>query len=731
MGMQARLAVLGLAATLIGLPVGPAPAAQSSICPWLDAREPPAERAREVLARMTLPEKLAMVREPAAYAVPFGAAGWIPPNPRLCLPALVMQNAGAGVGDVQVRTTPFPAPIAQAASFDRTLQRQLGAAIGSEAHEKGADVLLGPAIEIDRTPLNGRNFEYFSEDPYLAGETAAAEVRGIQSQHVIATVKHFIANSQETNRNTVAADLDERTLEEIYATPYEGAVRAGVGAVMCSYNRVNGVYSCQNPSTLDGLLKGQLGFRGFVMSDWGATHSTVASANAGLDMEMNNVPGTYYGLPLLLAVEDGRVPMARLDDMVFRILRSMFAVGVVDHPPASQPAAYASGASTPAHRELARRAAEQGAVLLKNSGWILPYQGHGQTIAVIGDAASQLGTEYTYGGGGSSHVPLPAYDPARSAVAAIRARARRNGDRVRFDEGFQTDQAVALARRADIVFVFANDGETEGQDRPDLDLHPGSCNVFCVQPSGDVNAQIAAIARANPNTVVVLETGGPVVMPWLDRVRGVLEMWYPGIEGATAVAALLFGDAEPGGRLPETFPRSVADLPTRTPEQFPGTDDASGVPHAVYSEGIFVGYRWYDEQGIAPLFPFGFGLSYTSFRLAGLSVTPASDGGYEVSFTVANAGPRAGAAIPQVYIGLPSSPAVPEPPRQLAGYARVWLRRGEQRRVRIALAPRAFSYWSTARHAWSYASGCATISVGSSSRDLPLSRRVALGGGRC
>jgi beta-glucosidase len=711
-----RLRVVALvAAVLAALAVGAPPsAAQSALCPWLGSSKPPDQRAREVLAQMTLAEKLAMVREPAGYTVPFGAAGWIPSNPRLCIPALVMQNAGAGVGDVQTQTTPFPAPIAQAAAWDPALQREVGAAIGAETWGKGADVLLGPGIEIDRTPLNGRNFEYFSEDPFLAGQTAAAEVSGIQSHHVIATVKHFIANSQETNRNTVSADVDARTLQEVYAPPYEAAVREGhAGAVMCAYNRVNGTYSCENPATLTGLLKDQFGFPGFVMSDWGATQSTVASANAGLDMEMNNTPGTYYGAPLLLALESGQVPMARLDDMVRRILRSMFAVGVFDHPPAGQPAAYATNVSTPAHRALARRAAEQGAVLLKDERAVLPYEGRGQTIGVIGDAASQLGAEYTYGGGGSSHVPLPAYDPVKSPLQAIQDRARRNGDQVLYDEGFDTSQAVSVARRSDIVFVFANDGETEGQDRPDLHLHPGSCNVFCVQPGGDVDAQIAAIAAANPRTVAVLETGGPVVMPWLDKVRGVLEVWYPGGEGADAIAALLFGDAAPGGRLPETFPRSQADLPTNRPQRYPGTDDAAGVPHAVYSEGVFVGYRWYDARGIAPLFPFGFGLSYTRFRYADLRVS-----GSSVSFTVTNTGSRRGNAVPQVYMHLAGAP---EPPRQLRGYAKVSLAPGRSARVRIALGPRAFSYWSTAARAWVVAPGCHTISVGSSSRDLPLS----------
>jgi len=345
-----------LVAALVAVAVvtGPTGIARAASCPWMNTALSPDARAELLVGAMSLPDKIAMVHQAYPQDTRYGAAGWIPGNSSLCIPDLVLNDAGEGVGDQQVGTTAFPAPIAQAASWDSSLQYQLGAALGQEAAGKGINVQLAPGIETDRLPMNGRNWEYASEDPYLSGQVGAAEVQGIQSQHVIAVVKHFIANSQETNRMTDSSDLSERTLEEIYAPQYETVVtQGGAGAVMCSYNRINSVYSCEDPSTL-GMLDNQFGFTGFVVSDWGATHSTVASAKAGLDMEMNTAPGTYYGSALQTAVQDGQVPMATLNDMVLRIVRSMFRVGLFDHPVAAQPGAFGADVSTPAHVALAR-----------------------------------------------------------------------------------------------------------------------------------------------------------------------------------------------------------------------------------------------------------------------------------------------------------------------------------------------------------------------------------------
>ncbi|MGZ4224999.1 MAG: glycoside hydrolase family 3 protein [Solirubrobacteraceae bacterium] len=308
----------------------------------------------------------------------YGAAGFVPGQPSLCIPDLVLNDAGQGVGDLETDTTAFPAAIAQSSSWDPSLQWRFGAALGWQAWHKGINVQLAPGIEIDRVPVNGRNFEYMSEDPYLAAQGAVAEVRGIRSNPVIATVKHYVANSQETNRMTVSSDVDQRTLEEIYTAPYEAAVKQGhAGSVMCSYNRINGTYACENRDTLTTILKRQFGFTGFVMSDWGGTHSTVEAANAGLDMEMDLKPGQYFTAPLKTAVQDGQVPMSRLDDMVTRIVRTMFAVGIFDHPAATEPAAAAANVQRPQDIALARSLSEEGTVLLKNERQVLPSPARG------------------------------------------------------------------------------------------------------------------------------------------------------------------------------------------------------------------------------------------------------------------------------------------------------------------------------------------------------------------
>ena len=371
---------------------GAAPAARGASCPWMNASKPPEERAHELLAAMSIGDKISLVHNQEVIDQYYGTAGYIPANDNLCIPALTLNDAGDGVGDGQIGTTAFPAPIAQAAAWDPSVQRGTGRAIGWEAWHKGIDVQLAPDVNIARVPLNGRNFEAFGEDPFLAGQTAVAEIDGIQENHVIATVKHYALNNQETNRMTESSDVDERTLREIYTPAFEAAVQQGhVGSVMCSYNRIQGVYACEQPSTLNGVLKGSFGFNGWVMSDWQATHSTAPAANAGLDQEMGVAPGTYFGDALKTAVQSGQVPAARLDDMVLRILRSMFRIGVFDHPPASEPGAYTAVVTTPGELEVARNAAEQGTVLMKNDGGVLPLGGPGKTIAVIGPTAGPVG----------------------------------------------------------------------------------------------------------------------------------------------------------------------------------------------------------------------------------------------------------------------------------------------------------------------------------------------------
>jgi beta-glucosidase len=703
--LAALVAASGLVAAgvLAVAPVGNA-VADTGACPWLDSTQSPDQRAGELLAAMTIDEKIAMVHGvDFGY---FGTAGHIPGNARLCIPELLLNDAGAGVGDAQVNTTAFPAGIAQAASWDPQLQRRFGAALGWEAWHKGIGVMLAPGINIARVPMNGRNFEYAGEDPYLAGQTAAAAIRGIQSQHVIATVKHYLANNQETDRMTVSSDVDERTLHEIYLPGFEAAVKqGGTGAVMCSYNRINSVYACENPATLTDVLKKEWGFGGFVMSDWTATHSTAPAANAGLDMEMPT--GQYFGDALKTAVADGEVPASRLDDMVRRILRTMFAVGVFDHPPVPEPQAFAAAVNTPGEAELARGIAEQGTVLLKNKDNVLPLDGVGKKIALIGQAAGAAGAEQAYGGGGSSHVPLAGSVPVVSPQQGITQRAAANGDTVVYADGTVIADAIAAAKAADVAVVYANDAETEGADRPNLGLNYGTCSLAaCTQYPISQDQLIEQVAQANPNTVVVLNTGGPVRMPWLGQVKAVLEAWYPGQEDGNAAASILFGDVNPSGKLPQTFPVSENDLPTQSSAQYPGVNG-----HATYSEGLQVGYRWYDGRNIAPLFPFGFGLSYTTFRYSDIHATSSG-----VTVTITNTGSRAGAEVAQVYIAQPATAG--EPPKQLKGYQKVYLQPGQSTTVTIPLDPRAFAHWDTTRHIWVIDKGTYQVLVGASARDI-------------
>ncbi|HWE12146.1 MAG TPA: glycoside hydrolase family 3 C-terminal domain-containing protein [Solirubrobacteraceae bacterium] len=708
--------------------------ATAASCPWMNASLPADQRAQMLLGAMSLSDKIAMVHQPEPDGFHYGAAGWIPAIPRLCVPDLALNDAGEGVGDQQTGATAFPAPITQSSSWDPALQYQFGAALGQEALQKGINVQLAPGIETDRVPMNGRNWEYGSEDPYLSGQMGASEVQGIQSQHVIAVVKHYIANSQETNRMTDSSDLDERTLEEMYAPQYEAAVRqGGAGSVMCSYNRINSVYACENPFTL-GILDHQFGFTGFVMSDWGATHSTVASAKAGLDMEMNVTPGTYYGSALQAAVQDGQVPMSTLNDMVLRIVRSMFRIGLFDHPAAAQPAAYAANVSTPAHVALARTLSEAGTVLLKNQNGILPITGRGRTIAVIGQPAGQAGAENEYNGQGSGHVPEFGAVPAVSPQLGITQRGAANGDAVVYADGTATVDAVAAAKAASVAVVFAGDSESEGIDRPDLTLRGGTCLLTgCTPQTYDQNALISAVAAANPNTIVVLNTGGPVLMPWLASVKGLFEAWYPGQQDGNAIAALLFGDVDPAGRLPETFPAAQSDIPEQSPAQWPGVNqpgDSVG-PHSHYSEGLLVGYRWYDAKGITPLFPFGFGLDYTTFGYSGMSLRATSAGGdlAAASIRVTNTGNRPGADVPQMYLQDPS--ATGEPPRQLKGYAHVSLNPGASATVSLPIDARALSWWDTSTHRWTVTKGCDEVDIGSSERDIVARKVLAVNGATC
>ncbi|MEA2409663.1 MAG: beta-glucosidase [Thermoleophilaceae bacterium] len=726
------LAIVSVAAA-VGVPRASAQA-PTACAAWMDAKKSPDERAHALVAKMSIDDKIQMVHQADPIWSHFGAAGYIPGNPALCIPDLVLNDAGQGVGDQEYNTTAFPSAIAQASSWDRTLQRKLGKAIGHEAWQKGINVQLAPDVNIARFPMNGRNSEAFGEDPYFSGQTATAEIKGIQDNPVIATVKHYALNNHEVNRMTVSSDATPRTIHEIYTPAFEAAVKQGhTGSVMSSYNRINGTYASENGPMLNGILKTEFGFDGFSMTDWGGQHSTVESALAGNDMEMDLAPGKYYADALKTAVQQGKVPQARLDDMVLRITRTMFRIGIFEHPAAAQPAAYGANVETPDDVALARKVAEEGTVLLKNAGNALPITGQGKRVAVIGAQGGQAGANESYNTGGSAHIPETGPHPhVISPLQGITQRGSADNDVVTYADGSSQADAIAAASAADIAVVFVGDGESEGTDRPDLKLSSAKfCTLAgCAPPTSDQDALIKAVAAANPNTVVVLDTGGPMLMPWLAQVKSVLQAWFPGQEDGNAIASLLFGDANPSAKLVQTFPKAMADLPIKTPSQYPGVNDSKGVPHAAYSEGLKVGYRWYDSQGIQPLFPFGFGLSYTTFAISGMHVKAISGsaGGAIIGAAVKNTGTRQGAEVAQLYVGMP--PAAGEPPKQLKSYAKVALEPGQSKTVTMRLDRRAFSYWSTGT-GWTVAKGCYTLMLGSSSRDIAATKVVSVGGAKC
>lgn len=725
MGLMRNGAVAAAAALAVAAFGGATSAGAAANCPWMKSGQSPEQRANELVAGMTLDQKIHQVHQSdPPWFFYYGTAGHVDGTPELCIPTLVLSDAGSGVAGGQQGTTTFPSGVGQAATWNPALEHQFGEALGQEAYDKGINVMLGPGMNIARIATNGRNFEYFGEDPFLAGQIVASAIRGIQSNPVLAEAKHYAANNQETNRNTISSQVDDRTMREIYLPAFEAAVKDGhVGSIMCSYNRLNEKYACENKELLDGYLRRDWGFEGFVTSDWGATHSTVDSARSGLDLEMNATPSQYYGDPLKAAVESGKVPMARLDEMLRQILVPMFRFGLFDHPPKSQPGPYGAQAITPEHRDLARRIAEQATVLLKNDGNALPLASQGgKTIGVLGYAANPAGAASTSGGGGSSKgsgVPSPV-----SPLEGIEQQAAAHGDKVLYADGSSQADAEAVARASDVVIAFASDSEEEGADRPDLGLRPGVCPFpVCVDVPFDQDAMINSAAAANPNTVVVIAAGAPVAMPWLKDVRAVVDEWYAGIENGNAIAAILYGQANPSGKLPQTFPKSLADMPTRTPAQYPGKDGK-----AVYSEGLKVGYRWFDSEGIEPLFPFGYGLSYTSFGYSRLKAQHGRDHA-TVNFTLSNTGVRSGAEVAQVYVGFPKWTG--EPPRQLKGFQKVDLESGASSRVTVNLDRRAFSYWDERTGAWRVGRGCYSLAVGGSSRSLPLQARVPMGGGHC
>jgi len=709
--------------------------------PWMNPRLSPDDRAALVVKEMTLDEKISLLHgtgmsglgpvSPLA-AKSNGGAGYVVGVRRLGIPAIQMSDAAYGVrmsGENGRYSTALPSCLGGAASWDPEAAYEYGALIGRELRAQGYNMSLGGGVNLAREPRNGRTFEYMGEDPILAGTMVGQVIKGSQAQHVIGDIKHYALNDQESGRNSVNVNIDERSMRETDLLAFEIGIReSDAAAVMCSYNRVNGDYACENKYLLTALLKHDWNFKGFVLSDWGGTHSAAKASAAGLDHE--EPAEIFYGDAYKKAVESGTIPVAELDEHVRRIVRAMFATGVIDDPPQKGVVDVVGGLDT------ARKIAEQSIVLLKNEHNVLPLDASKiRSIALIG-AHSDVGM---ISGGGSAQVDPPGGNaimpPGKgqthwqdqiwfptSPLKAIKAKLPRA--QVQFNPGTDPPAAAALAKTADVAIVFAYQWESEGMDLDSLAL------------PGNQEDLIAKVASANAHTIVVLETGSPVTMPWADEVSGILEAWYAGSSGADAVANLLFGDVNPSGKLPITFPRSDADLPHPTIVKPPvksttqdGDPDAwekiaDGLPafQVHYDEGLKVGYRWYDTEKKPVLFPFGFGLSYTTYAYSGLKVTPGNK--VRVTFTVTNTGRRPGAEIAEVYAALPA--AAGEPPKRLVGWSKLKLNAGESKEVSIEVDPKYLSVFNVDRNAWELVPGAHVLLVGGSSDDLPLKESVHL-----
>lgn len=726
----------------------PAYAAGDAALPWTNAGLPPGKRAALLVRAMTLDEKFEqLLGTPGAVAeLPqcYGARH-VDGVPRLRVPTLRVTNGPVGIGQSDcvpldtpglpfsalsnvnsAKATALPSALAVAASFDPAAASRFGDVLGTEARNLGLQVLEAPGMNLARVPQGGRNFEYFGEDPVLSGAMAVAEIRAVQEHGVIAMAKHFVANEQETDRFTIQEAIDDRVLHELYLLPFEMSVKQGkVASVMCSYNSVNGPHMCENAPLLTGVLRGQWGFDGYVQSDFFAVHSVAPTLRAGMDLEMpglavniSNPPlvGPYFtSANLRAALDAGQIAVSDIDTALRRRYKQMFRLGVFDRPVAQAPVDAAAGG------QAAQAIGEQAAVLLKNADNVLPLDLKAvRSIAVVGQPGYAAKAVSGCCGGSSDVIPLHTVAPLdglRNAVQALGSSASVNLTVVNTD-GSNLAQAVAAAAAADAVVVLAGAITEEGADRLSLSLPDNQ------------DAMISAVAAANPRTVVVLKDGGPVLMPWIGQVPAVLEAWFPGQEDGNIVARLLLGLANPSGKLPVTYPQAAGDVPARTPEQYPGVP-ADGVPAVAYSEGLEIGYRWYDAQKIEPLFPFGHGLSYTSFSVSDVDVQPKTVSGdtpVKVWCVVENTGTQRGAEVLQIYLGLPAGTG--EPPKRLVAFEKVWLDPGERRGVELTVDPNAgshpFDVWDSGGQQWVTPGGDYQVSVGTSAANIAASDTLAL-----
>ena len=703
---------------------------QPAAHPWSNTALAPDVRSEMVLKEMTLDEKIDLVHGNGMLGWPGpprpnahlgnGGAGFMLGVPRLGIPMIQMSDAAYGVRSSAQNgrySTALPSNIAAAASWDPQAACEYGALIGRELRAQGYNMTLGGGVNLTREPRNGRTFEYQGEDPILAGTLVGNRMKCEQAQHVMGDMKHYALNDQESGRNEVNVLIGKRAMRESDLLAFQiGLQIANPAAVMCSYNAVNSDYACENKYLLTDVLRKTWNFKGFVLSDWGGTHSTVKASAAGLDHEQPL--DDFFGEKLKQAVQSGKVPLAELDEHVRRILRSEFASGIVDYPVKKIVVDVEGGL------EVARRMAEQSTVLLKNDDGILPLdRTHVRSIAVIGPNADSS----MISGGGSAQVDPPGRPAPKwlehvwFPTSPLKAIAEKVPSvTVRFDSGADRVSAATLAKQADVAIVFAYQWTSEDMDLPNLSLPDNQ------------DALITQVAAANPRTIVVLETGTAVTMPWLQNVSGVVEAWYAGSKGADAVANILFGDVNPSAKLPMTFPRSEADLPhphlvipppeARGKEAVMKTGEAKPTFEVHYDEGLKVGYKWYDVENKSVLFPFGFGLSYTTYSYSDLKVTPGNP--TTVSFTVKNTGSRAGSEITEVYAALPAGTG--EPPKRLVGWSKVHLEPGASTQVNVSIDPLYLSVFDESADGWKLIPGSYTFMVGGSSQNLPLVQKADL-----
>jgi beta-glucosidase len=740
-------AILGAASLAVAQSPGQQPL-EPEHYPWSDVNASPDARADLVVKELTMEEKISLLHGQGGFSLNAGptgsngGAGWSNAIPRVGIPAIQMADSAYGVtrGAASGRySTALPNNLAAASAWDPQGAFEYGVLIGRELRAEGYSMSLGGGVNLPREPRNGRTFEYQGEDPLLAGTLVGNFVKGVQSEHIIGDLKHYAVNDQESGRNAVNANIDKRSMRETDLRAFEIALGiSNAGAFMCSYNRVNGDFACEDSYLLTDVLKKDFHFQGFVLSDWGGTHSAAKASHAGLDQEQ---PGKiFFGDALRSAVESGEVSEDELNDHVHRILRTIFATGLYDHPVVKQVPDVERGDA------LAQSLAEKSIVLLKNADNVLPLQtamlhsvvvigGHADVGVITGGGSAQVDAP-----GGSAVPPLPPV-PGENPRPDLRRQvwlpssplraltAKLPSSRVSYVSGDDLAAAASAAQGADVAIVFAYQWESEGMDLKSLDLGEAQ------------NKLIEAVAAANPKTIVVLETGSPATMPWIDKVAGVIEAWYPGIRGAEALADILTGQVSPTGKLTITFPRSDADLPHPTLVTPPPTSEinsaamggdankiatlrAKGLPpfQIYYDEKLKVGYKWYEAENKSVLFPFGFGLSYTSYAYSGLIVKNGDV--LTVSFTVHNTGKRSGTEIAQIYASLPI--AAGEPPKRLIGWTRVELAPGETKQVSISVDHDRLTIFDEASDGWKLVPGSYNVLAGGSSQDLPLHQQVTL-----